>query len=493
MDEHNDKTNMSREKSLNTTQSHARLSEKIGYGFGDMSSSMFWKIFSYYLPIFYSDVFGLKPQHAALLLLVTKLYDAVSDPVMGIIADRTQTRWGKYRPYLLWIAIPFSVVGILSFYTPEASYTFKHIYAYITYLMMMTVYTAINVPYGAMLGVVTADSREKSVFSSFRMFFAYIGSFIAMGIFAVFEKSILGTVRVVDGVEKVVKGVGDASPMQWTGIVSVVAIICAVLFILCFLMTREHVKIDTSTGSDASVSVKDDLRALAANKPWWLLLGAGIGLLLFGSIRGGAAAYYFSNILGTNAIVTCAVFLFVGEIAQMAGVVFAVPVSERIGKKSTFILVLAVIAALSTLIYFLPDTPGGFWALLAIQILICVAIGLNSPLLWSMFADVADYSEHRNGRASTGLIFSSSSMAQKFGGAFGAFLLMQVLAIFGYDKDMAVQAPETLGAIKGLMSYIPAIGSLLGILCLVFYPLTTSRMKQIQHELAAKRAGHTDA
>ena len=148
-----------------------KITEKIGYGLGDMSSSMFWKIFSYYLPIFYSDVFGLKPAHAAILLLVTKLYDAVSDPVMGIIADRTESKWGHYRPYLLWIAIPFAIIGIMSFYTPDTSYTFKHVYAYVTYILMMTVYTAINVPYGAMLGVVSESSKEKSVFSSYRMFF----------------------------------------------------------------------------------------------------------------------------------------------------------------------------------------------------------------------------------------------------------------------------------------------------------------------------------
>ncbi|MBQ1866428.1 MAG: MFS transporter, partial [Bacteroidales bacterium] len=166
-----------------------KLSEKIGYGLGDMSSSMFWKIFSYYLPIFYSDVFGLKPVHAATLLLVTKFYDAISDPVMGLIADRTDTKWGKYRPYLLWMAVPFAIIGILSFYVPNAGYGLKHVYAYVMYILMMTAYTAVNVPYGAMLGVVTEDSKEKSVFSSFRMFFAYIGSFIAMGIFWLFEKS----------------------------------------------------------------------------------------------------------------------------------------------------------------------------------------------------------------------------------------------------------------------------------------------------------------
>ncbi|MGP1610970.1 MAG: MFS transporter [Candidatus Cryptobacteroides sp.] len=467
------------------TCSKAKLSEKIGYGFGDMSSSMFWKIFSYYLPIFYSDVFGLKPQHAAFLLLITKLYDAISDPVMGMIADRTHTKWGKYRPYLLWIAIPFAVIGIMSFYTPDAGYTFKHIYAYVTYILMMTVYTAINVPYGAMLGVVSESSKEKSVFSSYRMFFAYIGSFIAMAIFAVFEKSIVGTVRIVDGVEKVAKGVGDAAPMQWTAVVSIVAVICAVLFLLCFLLTRENVK--TVNEEKRPSSIKKDLKALASNKPWWLLLGGGIGLLLFGSIRGGAAAYYFSNILGTDAILTCAIFLFIGEIAQMAGVPLAVPVSDKIGKKSTFLYVLLVIALLSCLILFLPQNKTGFWMLLVIQILICIAIGIVSPLLWSMFADVADYSELKNGSASTGLIFSSSSMAQKFGGALGAFMLMQVLALSGYSKDVTVQSHTTLDAIKALMSYIPAIGALLGAACLTLYPLTTSTMKSIQSQLEKKR------
>ena len=467
------------------TCSKAKLSEKIGYGFGDMSSSMFWKIFSYYLPIFYSDVFGLKPQHAAFLLLITKLYDAISDPVMGMIADRTHTKWGKYRPYLLWIAIPFAVIGIMSFYTPDAGYTFKHIYAYVTYILMMTVYTAINVPYGAMLGVVSESSKEKSVFSSYRMFFAYIGSFIAMAIFAVFEKSIVGTVRIVDGVEKVAKGVGDAAPMQWTAVVSIVAVICAVLFLLCFLLTRENVK--TVNEEKSHSSIKKDLKALASNKPWWLLLGGGIGLLLFGSIRGGAAAYYFSNILGTDAIFTCAIFLFIGEIAQMVGVPLAVPVSDKIGKKSTFLYVLLFIALLSCLILFLPQNKTGFWMLLVIQILICIAIGIVSPLLWSMFADVADYSELKNGSASTGLIFSSSSMAQKFGGALGAFMLMQVLALSGYSKDVTVQSNTTLEAIKALMSYIPAIGALLGAACLTLYPLTTSTMKSIQSQLEKKR------
>ena len=156
------------------------LIEKIGYGFGDMSSSTFWKVFSYYLPIFYSNIFGLSLVDAGVLVLVTRIWDAVSDPMMGIIADRTNTKWGKYRPYLLWVAPLFSICGILLFTTPDWDYGAKLIWAYVTYIMMMTVYTGINVPYGAMLGVMTDDPNEKTVFSSFRMFFAYGGSFLAL-------------------------------------------------------------------------------------------------------------------------------------------------------------------------------------------------------------------------------------------------------------------------------------------------------------------------
>ena len=429
------------------------LSEKIGYGFGDMSSSMFWKIFSYYLPFFYSNIFGLSLAHAGTLILVTKLYDAVSDPVMGLIADRTNTRWGKYRPYLLWIAVPFALAGILAFFTPQTdNYTFKHIYAYVTYILMMTVYTAINVPYGAMLGVMSDDAREKSMFSSFRMFFAFIGSFVAMGSF----EPLLRLRGAIMGTLPRNWTIADSAPMDWTVALIIIGSICAILFLLSFAMTREHVteaQMQKQNAGEVAAepvrqsSVWNDLRCLVSNGPWWMLLGGGVAVLLFNCIRGGAAAYYFADVLGVNAVFTLAAFLTAGEIAQLVGVIVTVPVSEKIGKKATFLSVLTI-----------------------------------------MFADVADYSELKNGNASTGLIFSSSSMAQKFGAAFGSAIVLWVLMAFGYDNAKgAVQTPEALSTIKALISWIPAIGSAAGILIMSMYPLTEKKMSEIREKLKVVR------
>lgn len=459
----------------------ATLSEKIGYGFGDMSSSMFWKIFSYYLPFFYSNVFGLSLGHAGTLLLITKLYDAFSDPVMGMIADRTKTRWGRYRPYLLWCAIPFALAGVLTFTTPDGSYAFKHAYAYISYIIMMTAYTAINVPYGAMLGVLTPDSREKTVFSSFRMFFAYAGSFIALAIFEPLQNFFLSL------------GDGMSTSSCWQYSMIVVGAICAALFVLCFLLTKERVVLPES-GNGGSSSILKDFRSLVTNGPWWILLVAAIGILLFNSIRGGAAAYYFKDVLGGNAIFTCGIFLAVGEVANMAGVALAVPFSDRVGKKSAYIISLIAAAVMSIFILFIPATPAGMWTLLGLQILISIATGVTLPLLWSMFADVADYSELKNGNASTGLIFSSSSMAQKFGGAFGSALILWVLAAYGYDtSETAVQTASAVNGLKAMMSYIPSAGALLAAAIVAFYPLTVKKMTEISSALAARRSENAQA
>lgn len=462
-----------------------KLSEKIGYGFGDMSSSMFWKLFSYFLPFFYSNVFGLSLADAGVLMLVTRIWDAVSDPMMGIIADRTKTRWGKYRPYLLFFAIPFAVCGILLFTTPENG---KVVWAYVTYLLMMTVYTGINVPYGSLLNVMTADSDEKSVLSSYRMFFAYGGSFIALFAWEplcnMFDKTRVA-VEGASGLAAI-----STSPAAWQNAMIVIASCCFILFILSFLLTKEHVR------SESTVSVGKDLGLLVRNKPWWLLIGAALASNLFNTVRGTTTAYFFADYIqqlvsldGKWAfLVSAGIFLSIGEIANMAGVVLAVPMSKHLGKKSTYIISMAALIGLSIAFFFLPATAGGYWAMLAFQIVISTFTGVISPLVWSMYADVADYSELKDGTASTGLIFSSASMAQKFGGAFGGAAVMWMLAAFGYDTTAgAVQTETAITGLRILMSWVPAAVAALAILVTWFYPLTKKKMEGVQVELAAKR------
>ena len=302
-----------------------KLIEKIGYGFGDMSSSMFWKIFSYYLPFFYSNIFGLSLVDAGVLVLVTRIWDAVSDPMMGVISDRTNTRWGKYRPYLLWVAPLFSICGILLFTTPDLNYGGKLIWAYVTYILMMTVYTGINVPYGAMLGVMTDDSNEKTVFSSFRMFFAYGGSFISLFLW--------------EPLTNLMGGYDTAGGWFWAMVV--IAAACFVMFLLCFFLTKEHLK------TVSTVSVGNDFKALLSNKPWWLLIGAALCFNLFNTVRGATVAYFFQDIIGPDVnlaffAITFAfyagLFLGIGEVSNMVGVASCVPIANRLGKKTTFII-----------------------------------------------------------------------------------------------------------------------------------------------------------
>ena len=463
-----------------------KLSEKIGYGFGDMSSSMFWKLFSYFLPFFYSNVFGLSLADAGVLMLVTRIWDAVSDPMMGIICDRTKTRWGKYRPYLLFFALPFAVCGILLFTTPENG---KTLWAYITYICMMTVYTGINVPYGSLLNVMTADSDEKSVLSSYRMFFAYGGSFFALFAWEplcnMFDKARVVSADAAGGLASI-----STSPVAWNRAMIVIAACCFIFFILSFLLTKEHVK------SESTVSVGQDLKLLLKNKPWWLLIGAALASNLFNTVRGTTTAYFFADyILKTVEmapqwafLVSASIFLSIGEVANMVGVVIAVPMSKKLGKKSTYMVSMAVLIVLSIAFFFLPATTGGYWAMLFFQILISTFTGIISPLVWSMYADVADYSELKDGTASTGLIFSSASMAQKFGGAFGGSAVMWLLAAFGYNTVAgAVQTDTAILGLRILMSWGPALVAALSILVVWFYPLTKKKMEGVQAELAVKR------
>lgn len=452
-----------------------KLQEKIGYGFGDMASSMFWKLFGSYLMIFYTDVFGMPAAVVGTMFLVTRIWDSAFDPIVGVIADRTQSRWGKFRPYLLYLAIPFALIGILTFMTPDLSDTGKIVYAYITYSLMMMVYSAINVPYASLLGVISPESKDRNTLSTYRMTFAYIGSFIALLLF----------MPMINFFSK-----DHSEQYGWMMSVVVIAVLCALLFYGCFAWTKERVK----PIREQQNSLKTDLSDLLHNRPWWILLGAGIAALVFNSIRDGATVYYFKyyiveeeyasiSLFGISFVLS-GLYLAVGQAANILGVILAAPLSNSIGKKKTYMGAMLIATVFSVIFYWLDKEE--LVLIFTFQILISICAGSIFPLLWSMYADCADYSELQTGHRATGLIFSSSSMSQKFGWAIGSAATGWLLAFFGFEAN-TIQSAETIHGIKMFLSWLPAVGTVLSILFISLYPLSEERMCEITNQLNAKR------
>lgn len=450
------------------------LPEKIGYGLGDAASSMYWKIFGMYLLFFYTDVFGITATAAGTMFLITRVWDSLFDPVVGVLADRTRSQWGKFRPYLLWVAVPFGLIGIATFYTPNAGVNAKLLYAYFTYSLMMMAYSLINVPYASLLGVMSSDGMVRTTLSSYRMVFAFGGSLLALWLIeplvAYFSKS--NTVQ-----------------LSWTLTMIVFAIIAIVFFWGCFLLTRERVK----PISTVSTSITNDIKDLLGNKPWWILLSAAIAALIFNSIRDGAAVYYFKYYVGNTielpfglpsgmSLVT--LYLLLGQGANILGVICAPSIARRIGKKMTFFSAMFM-AALLSLIFYVPQQQHVVLMLL-LQVLISICAGSIFPLLWSMYADTADFSEWKAGRRATGLIFSSSSMAQKFGWTIGGAATGWLLGYFGFKANVE-QNTGALTGIKYMLSLMPAAGALLSAVSILFYPLSEAKLKQITNELNERR------
>ena len=456
-----------------------KLTEKIGYGFGDMASSMFWKLFGAYLMIFYTDVFGLPAAVVGTMFLITRIWDSAFDPIVGVVADRTHSRWGKFRPYLLWLAVPFGIIGVLTFVTPDWSPIGKLVYAYVTYSLMMMIYSAINVPYASLLGVMSPNPKERNTLSTYRMTFAYIGSFIALLLFMPLVNFFSGNS----------KDLGDQQT-GWTMAVVVIAILCIILFFGCFARTKERVK----PIKEAQNPLKEDLKDLFKNKPWWILLGAGVAALVFNSIRDGATVYYFKYFVVEEDYATVSFFgmsfvlsglyLALGQAANIIGVIAAAPVSNRIGKRNTYMWAMIIATVLSVIFYWF-DKEDLIW-MFVFQALISICAGSIFPLLWSMYADCADYSELKTGNRATGLIFSSSSMSQKFGWAIGTAITGWLLGFFGFQAN-AVQSEEAISGIKMFLSFLPAVGTILSVVFISMYPLTEKKMKDITTELECKR------
>ena len=444
----------------------AKLSEKIGYALGDAAAGgITWKIMSIAFPLFFTNVFGLTFTDTATLMLIARMFDVFTDPIMGSLADRTLSRWGTYRPWLIFGAIPFGIIFALLLYTPEMSYSGKRIYAYTLYLLMMAVYTMVNVPYGSLLGVMTDDDNEKNQFSSFRMVGAYAMGFITLLSFPYLQKM-----------------VGGSESHQYAVLGAGFGILAAAMTLACGLMTKERLKPKRAEKFSFKQFVD-----LFRNKPWIYLTLIGVCTNFFNGFRYAVAGYMLTYCLGgeitiSGLIINYTVFMTFGELTCMIFGGISPKFTEKVGSKNKAFIIAAIICSVfSILFFFIPTDPAYIWLMIVVVILTSVGIGLYSPLLWSMYADVADYATKKNGSSSTGLIFSSGTMSQKLGTAISGSLVALFLGLAGAsmttDKtgnavvDPASITDSVLTMIWSLFSLFPAVISIFIIILVLKYPI----------------------
>lgn len=454
-----------------------KFREKFSYGFGDLASVLYWQTFMLYFTYFYTDVFLLPASVAATMFLVSRIFDGINDPMMGIIADRTKTKWGHFRPYLLWLCVPFAIAGVLAFTVPDFGPDGKLIWAYATFFLIMMLYTAINIPYTALLGVISADSLERTSVSSFKFLFAFAAGIIV-------SATLLPMVQTLgDG--------NDAQGWQYTFMVYGVAAI--VFFLIAFKGTKERVQPPKGQKS----SIKKDLNELVTNGPWLILLLTTMLFILFVAVRSSVTVHYFKYYVGSQEIalpffdkgtydfnaITSA-FNTVGQISSFLGVLLVSWFAKIVGKKKAFVIMFIVAILGTGGFYFCqPDQIGLIFFL---QIIGSLTGGPLSVLLWAMYADTADYAEWKNGRRATGLIFSASTMSQKFGWAFGAYVALTLMAQLGFEPNQE-QAKDSLDGLILLFSLIPAGFGVLAIIASFFYPLGDDRVEKIEVELQQRR------
>jgi GPH family glycoside/pentoside/hexuronide:cation symporter len=464
---------------MNPEQQTLSIKEKVGYSVGDTASNLFFQTFIYYMLFFYTDVFGITAKAAGTMFIVTKIWDAVNDPMMGIIADRTNTRWGKFRPYLIWGAIPLGVLGVLTFTTPELNDTGKLIYAYITYTFLMMAYTAINVPYSAIMGVMTPNSHERTSVSSFR----FIAAFAAL----LFVQYFIPTMT-EDAVNPA---------KSWQFALTIVSGLAVVLFFIAFFSCKERVQ----PPKGQKTPIKQDLIDLISNKPWVFIGAATVFQLIFLCMRGGSTMYYFEYFVKDQEITLFgkafnmsysklfSLFTMSGTAFTILGVVITKRISKAFGKSSTYAAFLGIAGLTSALLIFLG--PQSIVLMFVLNFITSFAVGPVSVLQWAMYTDTADYSEWKKGRRATGLVMSASLFALKLGIALGAAATAWILAAYGYQPNIEQTAKGLLG-IRMVMTVYPAIFAMIGMVLMFFYPLKKHMMMQVETELIARRQQHNE-
>lgn len=438
------------------------LKEKVGYGLGDTASHFVWDMVGFWILIFYTDTFGISAAAAGTIMLIARFWDMFSDPLMGIVADRTNTRWGKFRPYLLWMALPYSVLAVLTFTTPDFGDTGKVIYAGVTYLLLMTVFTAINLPYSSLGAVMTSDSYERAGLNSYRFIFAFAGQFIVTGS-ALYLASYFGK--------------GDmAKGYQYT--LTLFGILSFILFMITFKTTRERVTPPPAQKSN----LKADFTNLFKNKPWVILFFVGIVSFIMFALQNLSIAYYFKYYVGQEQSVQ--LFNVIGTVALILGIPFSKPLAKRFGKRNVFM----ASSLLSGMFFILLYIPGNdnLYAVNILNILAKFTYAPAVPLLWTMLADTADYAEWKFHRRATGLVFSAATFAQKAGWGIGGALAGWILALFSFVPNVE-QTPESLNGIKLMISVIPGLLYMSCAILLYFYAIDQKTCQMMEDELRERR------
>ena len=465
------------------------IGEKIGYSLGDLAANLVFQTLVTYLAYYYTDVYGLETKAATSIIFFVGIFAAfVFNPVMGAIADRTNSKWGKFRPWILWTAIPLGVVSLLTFSTPDFSYDGKIIYAVITYSLLLMLYAANNLPYAALSGVITSDMGERNSISSYRFVAVMLAQFFVQ-------------VFMYDLIFKF----GDGDKALGMGrLMTVLAIFGTLLLLITFFTTKERVIPKPEQNS----SVIQDLKDLFKNQPWVIMLSLTTLLFITLAMKGGSYVYYFENYVDQTELTSflmsmdgilkavgvsfesatsmgVGLFNAGGILCMIIGIAFSKKLADKYGKRDIFGIFLFVSTIFIMLFFFFPSESVGL--MFAAQILHGFFYGITIPILWAMIADVADYSEWKNNRRATAIIFSAMMVGLKLGLTIGSALVTGILGAYDYDASLSVQAPGTVTGIKLLISVYPAIPFLIGAGLLFFYEINKKMEVQIEQELTERR------
>jgi GPH family glycoside/pentoside/hexuronide:cation symporter len=445
------------------------VKEKIGYGMGDAGCNIIFGAIMLFVNYFYTDIFGLAPALVGVMLLSIRVIDAVTDPIMGAIADRTQSRWGRFRPWILWMAAPFAFFSYLMFTTPDWAYSSKVIYAFVTYFLLSLTYTAINIPYCSLGSVITNDPKERVACQSYR--------FVMVGIATlILSLSLLPMVDWFGGGDKA-KGYQMA--------MGILAVLGMCMFLFCFSTVRERVRPAVPSNDD----LKADLKDVWKNDQWVRILLLTLCNVCPGFIRMAATMYYVTWVMGQSTSFAT-LFISLGVVGMMGGSMLAKVLTDRICKLKVFFWTNIVLAIFSSGFYFLD--PHATTLIVVMYFLLNILHQIPSPLHWSLMADVDDYGEWKTGKRITGISFSGNLFFLKLGLAIAGAMVGFLLSWYGYDAGAKQQSPESINGIVMLFTIIPGVGYLITAGVVRLLKVDRELMQRIQADLEKRRINYRE-